>query len=204
MHRTKGLYRVLERPSVYERFQKMLGADRVRARFVEEFLRPFAGARLIDAGCGTGSLLDYLPAGVEYVGFDPNPRYIEAARARYGARGTFFCARTSETAPFEEAAFDIVVAKSLLHHLSDGDAHALLASARRWLRPGGAFVSSDGVVHARQRTIARLLTALDRGANVRTPEGYRALATPYFLHVESWLMSDMAAIPYDHFILRAS
>ena len=44
-----------------------------------EALRPFPGARLLDAGCGTGSLLDNLPPDVHYVGFDVNPAYLEAA-----------------------------------------------------------------------------------------------------------------------------
>jgi len=204
-HRTTGLYRILERAAVYERFQKLLGAPGARARFVREFLRPFSGARLLDIGCGTASLLDYLPADVGYTGFDLNPAYIAHARRRYGDRGHFYCARVGqEHAVLEEDGFDFVVAKSVLHHLTDAEAHHLLASAHHLLRPGGVFISSDTVFHDGQRRVARFLAAIDRGGSVRWPDAYRALADAYFPDVETRLVTDMLLIPYDHFIMRAS
>jgi cyclopropane fatty-acyl-phospholipid synthase-like methyltransferase len=42
--------------------------------------------------------------------------------------------------------FDFVVAKSLLHHLADEEAHDLLVTARRVLREGGVF--SPQILHA--------------------------------------------------------
>jgi SAM-dependent methyltransferase len=203
-HRSNGLYRLLERAALYERFQKLLGADAARRRFVRDFLRPFPGARLLDIGCGTGSLLDYLPFEVEYVGFDLNARYIEAARKQYGSRGRFHCAAVgTEPVTIEEGPFDFVVAKSLLHHLTDEQARQLVATARRCLRTGGVFVSSDNVFFEGQRRVARWLTELDRGGCVRSPEGYRALVEPHFAEVETRLVHDLVAFPYDHFIMRA-
>ena len=204
-HRTKGLYRILERPAAYEFVQKMLGARGARTRFVREFLRPFDGARLLDVGCGTASLLEYLPAGVDYTGFDMNPAYIAAARKKYGDRGRFFVARAGEegSGTTVDGPFDFVVAKGLLHHLGDDEAHALLAAARGWLREDGVFVSLDNACHSSQRRISRLLISLDRGGSVRTPEAYRALAEAHFSRVESWLLTDMIPIPYDHFVMRA-
>src|SRR5687768_8485487 len=92
-HHSSGLHRILDRPRIYDRLQRFLGAERARRRVVDEFFRPVRGAKLLDVGCGTGSLLDYLPEDIEYVGFDLNPAYIEAARERYGQRAKFFCVR---------------------------------------------------------------------------------------------------------------
>jgi SAM-dependent methyltransferase len=204
-HKSHGLYQLLERASVYELFQKLLGARRARTRFVEEFLRPREGARLLDIGCGTGSLLDYLPEPIEYVGFDLNPRYIEAARRRYDNRGQFHCARIGdESAAVGVMPFDFIVAKGLLHHLSDDDAHHLLAMARRLLRPEGVFVSFDNAFHDGQSWLSKTLTSLDRGGQVRSPEAYRALVRAHFPDLETWLLVDMLPIPYSHFIVRAS
>jgi SAM-dependent methyltransferase len=200
-HRSSGLHRVLDRPRVYERFQRLLGAHAARRRLVDEFLRPYEGARLLDVGCGTGSLLDYLPRGVDYVGFDLNAAYIAEARTRYAGRGSFFCARVGgETV---DGTFDFVVAKSLLHHLSDQDAHSLLATAGGLLRDGGVFFSSDPVRHQDQPLLARMLVALDRGRNVRWPEAYAELVRAHFPAVETTLMTDLLPIPYSHFVMRA-
>jgi SAM-dependent methyltransferase len=202
--RATGLYRILERPRIYERFQKLLGAEHARRRFVHDFLRPFAGARLLDVGCGPGSLLEDLPADVDYTGFDINPKYIEAARNRNPERGRFFCSGVgAETPALGDEKFDFVVAKGLLHHLDDVDAQAFVRSTRRYLRDDGVFVSYDAVFHEGQRPLARFLAALDRGANVRTPEAYSALVASAFSDVETHLVTNLARIPYDHFIVRA-
>ena len=204
-HRSSGLYRLLAVPRIYEGFQKLLGARAARVRFVRDYLRPSPGCRLLDIGCGTGSLLDDLPLDVEYVGYDPNSSYIAAARRRYAGRGTFFCAAVGddERALRERAPFDFVVAKSLFHHLSDADADRVVAMARRMLRQDGVFVSSDNVFYERQPWVSRALTALDRGKSVRSPEGYRRLVEPHFGVLETRLITDMLPIPYAHFIMRA-
>jgi SAM-dependent methyltransferase len=201
-HHSSGLHRILDQPQVYERFQRLLGAHAARQRIVRDFLRPFEGARILDVGCGTGSLLDYLPEDVDYVGCDLNPIYIESARQRYGDRGRFFCARAGQ----EDAGgdfFDFVVAKSLLHHLSDGEADGLLSRSSKVLRPGGVFFSSDPVRHEGQSVITRLLLSLDRGRSIRTPDAYRGLIRPYFQEIEATLVTDLLGIPYSHFIMRA-
>jgi 2-polyprenyl-3-methyl-5-hydroxy-6-metoxy-1,4-benzoquinol methylase len=202
-HRSGGLYRVLAVPRVYEGFQKILGARAARKRFTGEFLRPWSGARLLDVGCGTGSLIDDLPAGVEYVGFDVNASYIDAARRRYGDRGTFHCAAAGEEPAAVAGQFDFVVAKSVLHHLTDADADHVIGMARHVLRAGGVLITSDCVLYEGQPWISKALAKLDRGGRVRTPDGYRRLVERHFGNIETRLVTDMLPIPYAHFIMRA-
>lgn len=203
-HRSGGLYRLLELPSFYERFQRLLGARAARTRLISEFLRPWPGARLLDVGCGTGSLLDDLPPSIDYTGFDINPRYIDAARQRYGEGRTFFVGTAGqEPEALREQRFDIVVARALLHHLDDADAGRLAAFARRVLRPGGIFFSSDPVFYDGQPWFSKLLARLDRGGGVRTPDAYRRLLAPDFAEIDTTLVTDMLRIPYAHFIMRA-
>lgn len=202
-HRSTGVYRIFESAAVYERFQRLLGSDASRRRFVWDFLRPFPGARILDIGCGTGAILDYLPGDVDYVGYDLNPRYIEDARRRYPGRGRFSCARVEE-APEEPGGFDLVLATAVLHHLDDPEADRLMTSAHRHLRHGGSLITLDPVRHPGQSPVARLLVALDRGRRVRTPEEYRDLAAARFPSVETTLLTDLMPIPYSHFLMRAS
>ncbi|HVR96519.1 MAG TPA: class I SAM-dependent methyltransferase [Thermoanaerobaculia bacterium] len=203
-HRSGGLYRLLESARVYELLQNLLGADAAQRRLVAEVVRPEAGARLLDIGCGAGDFFTYLPAGVSYAGYDLNPRYIETARERFGNRAEFHCARAG--APPEElldGRFDKVLAKAVLHHLDDREAEALMRVAQCALRPGGILVTLDPVFHPGQALVSRWLIALDRGRQVRTPEGYVELLAGRFEPLESRVLTDLSRVPYSHFVLRA-
>lgn len=60
----------------------------------DKYLRPEPGYSILDIGCGPGDILQYLPS-INYVGFDINRKCIEAARRRFGDKGTFFTNQTS-------------------------------------------------------------------------------------------------------------
>lgn len=200
-HRSSGIYGLLERSSIYEFGQRILGGGAGRRRFVREFVRPEPGARILDIGCGSGAILDALPDGVAYRGYDLNPKYIAAAQRRYAARGEFRQARFEAVAE-EPESFDLVLAMALLHHLNDDQAALLVEIAWRALRPWGTFVTVDPVRHDGQPWLARLLVSLDRGGNVRSADGYRALAGLRFDEVETSLVTDFGAVPYSHFVMR--
>lgn len=202
-HRSRGLYRILERPAVYDRVMRLLGGPAARKRFVDELVRPQPGTKVLDVGCGIGALLADLPDGVSYVGVDVNPAYIEAARARYGDRGEFFAARAGDALAPQWSGFDIVIAMALLHHLEDDEAHRLLHSVSSVLRPGGMFVSIDPTRHTGQSIVARLLVSLDRGRRVRSADGYRALVDAHFPDVETRVLTDLLPIPYSHCLVTA-
>jgi 2-polyprenyl-3-methyl-5-hydroxy-6-metoxy-1,4-benzoquinol methylase len=201
-HRDRGLHRLLERAGAYQALQGLLLRRGARERYVREFIRPFPGCRILDIGCGPGNLLADLPATIgEYVGFDMNPRYIEAARRRWGARGTFRCHRL-EQAPAESQAYDIVLATGLVHHLDDAQARRLFEYAHRVLEPGGWLVTYDCVYLENQHWLARWLIACDRGRAVRARAGYEALARERFARVESAVLHDTLRLPYTILVMR--
>ena len=139
--------RILEKPTVYNLLQQAIGADHFRTRYVEEYVQPFSGARILDIACGPGTILDYLPESVEYTGVDLNPRYIATAKSKYGRRAQSFCAPVSQ-APWErlQEEFDIVLANAVFYHLDDNEADQLISSASHYLRSGGSMVSFDCVI----------------------------------------------------------
>ncbi|HEV8095171.1 MAG TPA: class I SAM-dependent methyltransferase, partial [Burkholderiales bacterium] len=83
-----GFARVLDFPRVYSWFANCIGGD-ARSAYTREYVRPVPGQRIVDIGCGPADIVSELPDGVEYVGIDMSPEYIEAARARFGDRATF-------------------------------------------------------------------------------------------------------------------
>lgn len=203
-HRRGGIRKILEQAWVYAAFKAFVQPVAAQRAFVAEFVPARSGSRILDIGCGTGWILDFLPADIHYTGYDLNPKYIESAQEQYGARANFFCADiTSQSVPrIEGEGFDIVLALGLLHHLNDSEAASLCQSALAHLKPGGVFITFDGVYVPGQSPIARYIISRDRGQAVRTPEGYLALTEPLFSSVRRQVRTDLLRIPYTHFLMH--
>ena len=56
--------------------------------FLQSYAQVKPHVRLLDVGCGTGDVLEYLPQ-VKYTGVDISKVYVASARRRYPDRGTF-------------------------------------------------------------------------------------------------------------------
>ena len=150
----------------------------------------------MDIGCGPGELLSYLPE-MEYWGFDISETYIEHAKGKFGARGSFSCklltAEDLKTMP----QFDVVVASGVLHHMDDDVARDLVALSHAALRPGGRFVTVDPCWTDIQHPVARFLISRDRGRNVRTASGYEQLVSPFYAE-RRITVRHKAWVPYTH------
>ena len=201
--RSGGLYRLLQSPAVYETLQAVMGGNKGRSEFAALHVRARPGDRVLDIGCGPGHLLGYLPDGVDYVGWEPNPRYVEHARRSFGRRGSLHLGLFTQEAARGLAPFDIVIVSAVLHHLGDGEARNLFGLLRGLLAPGGRVVSIDGVFAPGQNPLAKLLISLDRGRHMRSAEGYEALAAADFDRVEGRILHRRFP-PYTHFVMTAA
>lgn len=120
--------------------------DPVTAAVVE--LGGLRGCRVLDVGCGPGTIVRQLARGfgIEPVGLDPSPKMIDVARHEAGEWGEFHIGRAEELA-FEPESFDGVVMRWVVHHL---DRPQAFAEIRRVLKPGGRLVittTDPGAVH---------------------------------------------------------
>jgi SAM-dependent methyltransferase len=89
---------------------------------------------ILDAGCGTGSILKQLANPMKTVGVDLSPEAISFCRQR-GLDNVYqadICAL-----PFVDRSFDIVICSSVLYHQWVKDVAAAVREMRRVLRPGG-------------------------------------------------------------------
>jgi SAM-dependent methyltransferase len=107
-------------------------------------LLAFAGARVLDLGCGTGEDVREMgrlvgPRGAA-VGVDSSAALLERARGRTlsGDGPVRFVQADAATLPFAEAAFDGVRVERVLQHVADPD--GVIREAARILRPGGRLV----------------------------------------------------------------
>lgn len=198
---TTGVRRLLSHPAIYDVIQRVFGAEKGRSEFVDEFLQPCAGERLLDIGSGTSDLLAYVPAEVEYVGIEPSARYSTSARERFGDRGRFITGMYDEARAQELGRFDVVVLSGVIHHLDDRQLLSLYGLIREFgLSPAGRLVSIDPVFEAGQAMLARWFISMDRGRNVRSPRQYDALACGVFANVAG-VVRHRAFPPYTHYIM---
>jgi ubiquinone/menaquinone biosynthesis C-methylase UbiE len=102
------------------------------------------GLQVLDAGCGSGPLMEALRSGGAVVsGFDLSPAMVELARRRLGADADVRVADLAAPLPYPDGGFDVVVASLSLHYVEDWA--AALGELRRVLKPGGRLVVS--VIH---------------------------------------------------------
>ena len=103
------------------------------------------GLRVLDAGCGAGSLAAELVArGASVVGVDLSPRMVAAARARVGSsRARFVVGDLADggvLSSFGPGVFDVVAASLMMHYVRDWE--PVLRAFARVLVPGGRVVLS--------------------------------------------------------------
>jgi SAM-dependent methyltransferase len=117
---TSGIRSILSHPFVYGAFQNIMGAQRGRARFVRDCVRPFPGMRVLDLGCGPAEVLSSMPDDIDYVGYDMSADYIAAAQRRFANRGEFHCRllEKAEVATLEP--FDLVMGIGVRAHSHAG------------------------------------------------------------------------------------
>lgn len=107
------------------------------------------GERVLDVGCGTGTLAiaarKHVGASGAVTGIDPAAEMIERAsrKARRARADVAFRTAAAEELPFPDASFDVVLSSLMLHHLPRETRRAGVMEVRRVLRPGGRFLAVD-------------------------------------------------------------
>jgi len=118
-----------------------------RAAFVSElgsellvWLRPNRGERILDLGCGTGTLTAEIARhGAAVIGVDSSAEMIAAAREKY--EGLRFDVGDGQALSFG-AEFDAVFSNAAIHWMPRAD--DVVQGVERALRPGGRFVAEFG------------------------------------------------------------
>lgn len=132
--------------------------------------------KILDVGCGSGS---YALPGYDYLGIDPNPRYIEYCRRH---RPGQFEQMSAEHLDLPDRAFDVVLCLSVGHHLSDDSFRRMCREIERVLTDNGIFIFADPVRPIMQlRPVAALLEWLDEGRWFRKEQDYLDLLGDEFV-----------------------
>jgi ubiquinone/menaquinone biosynthesis C-methylase UbiE len=109
---------------------------------------PRPGQRILDVGCGTGTLTILVKERVpeaDVVGLDADPEILERARVKARETGVEvrFDRGLASELPYEDDSFDLVLSTLFFHHLTGADKRRTAAEITRVLKPGGKLHVAD-------------------------------------------------------------
>jgi ubiquinone/menaquinone biosynthesis C-methylase UbiE len=157
---------------LYDPLVSLLGGERARRDLIAQ-ANITSGQRILDIGCGTGTLavmLKRADADVEVVGLDPDPKALRRAKtkATRAALSLQLDQGFSDELPYAEDSFDRVFSSFMFHHLEEENREKTLREVSRVLKPGGSlhlldFVDDDHGSHGLlSRFLGRLIHSTDR------------------------------------------
>lgn len=153
---------------LYDPITKLLGVDSARRTLLDQAALE-RHHRVLDLGCGTGSLavlVKRLYPTVTVIALDPDARALARARAKAGRASVDirFDRGFADALPYPDDSFDRILSSMMFHHLDEGDRRSMLREARRVLRPGGRLELLDfaGPGSRSQGPLGRLIHAHHR------------------------------------------
>jgi ubiquinone/menaquinone biosynthesis C-methylase UbiE len=138
-------------PALTRLYDPVVGLTTREGRFKEllvEQAAPAPGQRVLDLGCGTGTLAIQVkrrqPA-AEVAGLDADPEMLDQARAKAERSGVELelTEGFSNELPYEDASFDRVLSTLFFHHLDPQPKRQTAREIARVLRPGGELHVAD-------------------------------------------------------------
>jgi ubiquinone/menaquinone biosynthesis C-methylase UbiE len=120
---------------------------RFKHRLLEQ-AAPEPGQRVLDLGCGTGTLAIMVKAAqpeAEVLGLDADPEILALAQGKAEAAGAKvrFEEGLATELPYEDRSFDHVLSTLFFHHLTGADKRRTAGEIARVLRPGGELHVAD-------------------------------------------------------------
>ena len=187
---------------LYDPFVKLLGADKSRRSLIEQ-ARLHAGQRVLDIGCGTGTMLiliHQLHPQVELCGIDPDAKALAKAEQKMERAGVSaqLVRSFSDNIPFPDASFDRIFSSFMFHHIPANEKLPALKEIRRLLKPEGALHLVDFSGHS---LLMRLSHSKDMLQN-SSSEGLLALMKSADLKEASCLRNEKGLL-FPRMYLRA-
>ena len=135
---------------LYDPLVSLMGFDRARRDLISGAnIEP--DHRILDLGCGTGSLVVNLKrqyVSAQVVGLDPDPKALRRARTKAvrAAVSVQLDLGLADQLPYKDDSFDHVFSSFMFHHLNELEREKMLVEVLRVLKPGCSFHLVDFII----------------------------------------------------------
>ena len=100
--------------------------------------------KVLELGCGVGANIPFfLDKGFEYHAIEGSRTAVEYIRTRWSNQVSIMCGDFTDTLPFAEGHFDLVVDRSSTTHNTQSAIEGVLSEVKRVLKPGHLFIICD-------------------------------------------------------------
>ena len=133
---------------IYDPVVRLTTREGTFKRLLLDQANPGPGQRVLDLGCGTGTLAIQVKrrqAAAEVVGIDADPETLERAEAKAAEAGVELQLDEgySDALPYPDESFHLVLSTLFFHHLDPAAKRDTLREIARVLRPGGELHVAD-------------------------------------------------------------
>jgi ubiquinone/menaquinone biosynthesis C-methylase UbiE len=153
---------------LYDLMAKLMGADQARRGLLDQ-AQIQSGHRVLEIGCGTGSLIIQLKSlypETEVIGLDPDPKALARARRKAvrAAVSIQLDQGFGDELPYPDASFDRVLSSLMFHHVPADEKGKTVGEVRRVLKPGGEFhmLDFEGQDNGAHSILSRLVHSSER------------------------------------------
>jgi ubiquinone/menaquinone biosynthesis C-methylase UbiE len=129
----------------YDRFIRLFMPEKSVKKKAVSFLKLRSGDKLLDFGCGTGTLLELLNEernDIRCVGYDVDEEILGIAKSK-DIKNTSWVLGQEVVLPFPDQHFDKIVSTWVFHHLENDVKEIAFRQLNRVLKPGGIMIVAD-------------------------------------------------------------
>lgn len=130
---------------IYDRFIGLTMPEKEVKNKVIQLLKIEQGERILDFGCGTGTLVKLLllkHPNLNVIGLDVDQKVLQVARNK-GIKNKDIRLFDGLKIPYENEYFDKITSTWVFHHLTNEQKINAFSEIKRVLRPKGMFVLAD-------------------------------------------------------------
>ena len=201
----RKMRQILKYPFCYNLYQNIVGCRGFLKNYVRKFIEPklkTADASILDFGCGTANIAEFIPLNVSYTGIDASLKYINYDSKKY-PNHKFICKYAHEDLNLNKK-FNIIMSEALLSALSDEDAQKMFSTMKAHANKDSKFVFSDMNYSLSNSKIEKFLLCHERGHHLRTKEQFADLISKHFKIDNITVLKNVYRIPYSKVVFECS